>query len=123
MMRSVIAVVVGYAIFSLSALALFKITGKDPHSPADVPFMAATIVYGIFFAGLGGYVAAWLAKRWEIEHSLAVSCLIAVVGAISLLTRPQHAAMWTQLAALLLMAPAAMLGGRLRSRQAPAGRG
>jgi len=117
MVRSVIAVAVGCVVFSASALALFRISGQDPHSPADVSFMAASVAYGIFFAALAGFLAAWLAKRWEFEHSLAVACLIAVGGAISLLTRPAQGAMWTQLAALLVMAPSAMLGGYMRLRQ------
>jgi hypothetical protein len=79
--------------------------------------MVGSILYGIFFAVLAGFLAAFLAKRWEFEHALAVSGLIAVAGAISLLAQAGQDAIWTQLAVLLLIAPSAMLGGYLRLRQ------
>jgi hypothetical protein len=117
MLRSVIAVVAGYLVFGASAAAWFKISGRGPHAPADMIFMAGSILYGMFFAAVSGFVAAWLAKRYEFEHSLAVATLIAAAGAASLLARPGQGAMWTQLGTLLIMAPMAMVGGYLRRRQ------
>lgn len=118
--RSVVAVLLGYMVFAVSALALFRLSGRDPHAAHDVPFMLWSVLYGVLFAALGGFLAAWVAESWEIEHALGVSCLIAVSGAISLLTQSADSAMWTQLAALLIMAPAALAGGYLRSRQVAA---
>jgi hypothetical protein len=115
--RSVIAVVAGYLVFFASAIALFKITGQDPHAPASTAFMVLGILYGVAFAALSGFVAAWLAKRYEFEHSLGVASVIAAVGAASLLTRPGGDVGWTQLAALLVMAPSAIAGGWFRARQ------
>lgn len=115
--RSVIAVVLGYLVFAIPAFALFRLTGRDPHASSSSEFMLLSTVYGASFAALGGFSAAWLAQRWEIEHALAVSSLISVGGAISLLTQSADEAMWSQLAALLIMAPAAIVGGYIRSRQ------
>jgi hypothetical protein len=115
--RSVIAVVAGYLIFAASAVALFKLSGQDPHAPASIGFMVLSIVYGIVFAALGGFVTAWLAKRYEFEHGLAVASVIAAIGAASLLTSAGNGAKWTQLAALLVMAPSALAGGWYRARQ------
>jgi hypothetical protein len=78
--------------------------------------MGLSILYGMFFAAAGGFVAAWLARRWEFEHSLAVAAVIAAGGAASILATPGQA-LWTQLSALLIMAPMAMAGGYLRQRQ------
>ncbi|MBZ5721383.1 MAG: hypothetical protein LAO03_13475 [Acidobacteriia bacterium] len=116
-LRSVIAVLVGYLIFFASTIALFKLTGHDPHAPASLGFMVLSILYGVAFAGLSGFVAAWLARRYEFEHSLGVASVIAAVGAASLITRPGGGVMWTQLAALLIMAPSAIAGGWFRARQ------
>ena len=121
MVRSVIAVLAGYLVFGVSAVVLFKASGRDPHVPAGLGFMLLSSLYGIFFAAVGGFLAAWLARRYEFEHALAVAGLIAVAGAASLLTRPGQGAMWTELAALLIMAPAAMAGGWARQRQVGAG--
>jgi len=117
-LRSVFAVVVGYLLFAASAVALYKISGHDPHSSGSTVFMMFSIVYGFFFATLAGFVAAVIGGRFEIEHSLAVASLIASVGAASLLMRSSLGPVWIQLAALLVMAPSAMAGGYLRMRQA-----
>jgi hypothetical protein len=115
-LRSIIAVLAGYFVFAISALALFAISGHDPHAAAGAGFMLFSILYGVFFGTVAGFLAAVLAKRFEIEHSLAVATLIAAAGAASLLTSGRSA-VWTELAALLIMAPSAMAGGYLRMRQ------
>ncbi len=117
MVRSVVAVIAGYFIFAVSAFLLFRLTGRDPHAPAAIWFQFITVVYGILFAALGGFIAAVLGKHFEIEHALAVTSLIAAFGAASLLATVKTGAIWTQLAAILIIAPSAMLGGYLRQRQ------
>jgi hypothetical protein len=114
LLRSVIAVVVGYLVFAASAVALFQVSGHDPHSSDSIGFMVLGIFWGFFFATLAGFVAARIGGRYEIEHSLAVASLIAAAGAASLLMRDSLGVIWTQLAALLVMAPSAMAGGYLR---------
>ncbi|HEY7095420.1 MAG TPA: hypothetical protein VH437_01770 [Terriglobales bacterium] len=115
-LRSVFAVLLGYLVFALSGFALFRISGHDPHSSDSLSFMIVSVVYGAFFAALAGFVAALIGGRFEIEHSLAVAALIAAVGAASLLMSASGSSVWTQIAALLVMAPTAMGGGFLRSR-------
>lgn len=117
MVRSVVAVIAGYLVFAVSAILLFRLSGHDPHAPAEIGFVLVTIVYGMLFATLAGFLAALLGKRFEMEHSLAVASLIAALGAASLLASVKSGAIWTQLAAILIIAPCAMLGGYLRQRQ------
>jgi putative membrane protein (TIGR04086 family) len=111
--RSIVSVIVGYLIFALSAFALFQISGQPPHQAAPAPFMAGSIV----FALLGGYVAAWLARRRPLAHGLAVAVVLALGAAISLLSTLGKGAIWSQVATLVIMAPCAALGSWLRSRQ------
>jgi hypothetical protein len=54
MTRSVIAVIVGYLIFALSAFAFFQISGQPPHQSAPMPFMLGSIAVGTVFALIGG---------------------------------------------------------------------
>jgi hypothetical protein len=117
MVRSVIAVIAGYLVFAVSALLLFRLSGRDPHAPAEIGFVIVTVVYGMLFATLAGFLAALLGKRFEMEHALAVASLIAALGAASLLASVKSGAIWSQLAAILIIAPCAMLGGYLRQRQ------
>jgi hypothetical protein len=117
-MRSVAAVVVGYVIFAVAAVVLFQITGQAPHRPATTAFMIGSTVYSMGFAALGGSVAARLAPARPLQHAGLVSGVISLGAAVSLLTAPATDARWSQLAALVLMAPAAWFGGYWRVRRA-----
>ena len=119
MARSVIAVIVGYLIFAVSAFAFFQISGQPPHQSAPVPIMIGSIAFGMAFALLGGFVAAWLARRRPLAHGVAVGTVLALGAAISLLNTMGKGAVWSQVSALVLMAPCAVLGGWLRLRQVP----
>jgi peptidoglycan/LPS O-acetylase OafA/YrhL len=114
--RSVAAVLLGYLVFALSAVALFHVSGRDPYAPASTVFMVLTTLYGMVFAGLSGFLAAWISKRWKFEHAFAVACLIAVVGAISAFATLGHGSLWTQVVAVLIIAPMAMVVGYVKVR-------
>ena len=117
MLRSIGAVVAGYLVFGLSAVALFRLSGSDPHSAAGAAFMAGSMVWGLLFGAAGGYTAARLAGRRSLAHAGAVGVLLAAIAAVSWLARPGGGAVWTQAAAILLFAPATLLGGWLHSRR------
>jgi peptidoglycan/LPS O-acetylase OafA/YrhL len=109
----------GYLLFAVSAFAFFRLSGHDPHATAGAGFMIVSILYGLFFSVLGGYIAAAVAGegKYEIEHAFAVATLIAAIGAASLIAESPAESKWTQLSAILIVAPAAILGGYLRRRQ------
>jgi hypothetical protein len=44
MVRSVLAVIAGYVVFALSAILLFRLSGRDPHAPAEIGFVLVTVV-------------------------------------------------------------------------------
>jgi ABC-type Mn2+/Zn2+ transport system permease subunit len=117
MAKSVFSVLVGYLIFALSAFAFFQISGQPPHQAAPMPIMLGSIVFGMIFALIGGYVAARLARHKPTAHGVAVAAVMALGAAISLLSTLGKGAVWSQVAALVLMVPCAVLGGWLRSRQ------
>jgi hypothetical protein len=121
--RSVIAVIVGYLIFALSAFAFFQIAGQPAHQAAPVPIMIGSVAFGMVFALLGGFVAAWLARRRPLAHGVAVAAVLALGATISLLNTMGKGAVWSQVAALAFMAPSAVLGGWLRLRQVAGGTG
>jgi hypothetical protein len=114
--RSILAVIVGYAVFAVSAGALFYLSGQDPHGETTAPFMIFAVVYGAAFALLGGYVAGWIASRAPFAHGLAVASILALGAGVSLLATVGHGYIWSQITALTAMAPAAALGGYLRGR-------
>jgi MFS-type transporter involved in bile tolerance (Atg22 family) len=114
MLRSLGAVVAGYLSFAVPAVALFAVTGRDSHAAQPLAFMVGSTLYGMLFAALGGYVAARLAGRHPLRHAIVLSLVIALGAAVSIVTRSTGDTVWSQLAALFLMAPSGTLGGLLR---------
>jgi hypothetical protein len=118
LLRSVLAVLLGYMVFAASAFAVFQLSGQAPHAVASVPFMLVSTTSGMIFALAGGYIAGWLAGRRPLAHGLATAALLAAGAGVSLASTLGHGAVWTQVAALTLMAPSAVLGGWLCARGA-----
>ena len=117
MLRGILAIIVGYVVFAGSAVALFAFSRQDPHSRAPLKFLLLSILYGVLFALLSGYVTALLAKVHDLRYVLLLSAIIAAGALFSLLARPGAGAIWSEVSALLLMAPAALVGGHLRLQQ------
>lgn len=109
-MRTVLGVIVGYLIFALSALLTFRISGHDPHERATAAFMAGSIVAGMIAALIGGYLAVAIGRSKGAATALAV--IIALVAVIS--GAYTNGSVWSNIAAAVLMAPAAKIGGGLR---------
>ncbi len=114
MVRSVAAVVVGYLMFGVSSGLLFRVSGHDPHLLPSTGFLVFSIAYGMAFATAGGFVAASIATRERTLHALAVAGMIAVTSIAALIVEWGTGSAWSQLSTLVLMAPAAAVGGHLR---------
>ena len=116
-MRIFLAVVAGYLIFAVSAVLLFHLTNIDPHSPAALGFKVLTMAYGLVFALASGFVAGRIGRRTDLLCGIALALVIALGATISMLARPGAGALWTQTAALILFAPASLVGGWIRRKR------
>jgi len=116
-LRSVLAVIVGYLIFAVCSFALFRFTGHDPYAEATLAFKASVIGSGVVLAAAGGFIASVIARRNPLAHGTALGFLIALFAAISWRSLPPSGHGWTQVAAIVAMAPAAVLGSALRPPQ------
>lgn len=114
--RTVAGALIGYAIFAAAAALLFALSGRDPHAPQSPAFTAVTIALGVLFALAGGYIAQRVARRGDLVAGIAVGCIVAIGALISLVSSPGAGARWSQLATILLMAPAAVAGAALARR-------
>ena len=114
MMRRVAVVITGYLVFTLSAALLFAMSGQDPHLVPSLGFAIVSILYGMAFAFIGGWLAALLGRKDELTHAVFVAALIFLIALISLLLQVGHGSMWSQLAAIFLMSPSAIFGGWAR---------
>ena len=117
MVKSIAGVLVGYLVFAVSAVLLFWATGRDPHREQGIGFVVFSVVYGIAFAAAGGFVAGTIAARKPRQHAAAVALILAIGASASLLAQPGAGSRWSQLTALIFMAPAALAGGFVRSWQ------
>lgn len=110
MVRSLGALAAGYLIFGGSAALLFQVSGQPPHEAAPLWFKVASIAWGAVFALVAGWLTARIAVRRPATHAGILAGLIALGAVISLVARPSGA-IWSQVAALVVMAPCAWLGG------------
>jgi ABC-type polysaccharide/polyol phosphate export permease len=120
--RRILGVILGYLIFAVSAVLLFQLARRNPHAEQPMAFMVGSIAYGMIFAAIGGYVSAVSGGSPRVQ-GVAVAIIIALGATVSMLAGPNAGSMWSRVAALLLMAPSAAVGGILRARQVtPPGR-
>lgn len=112
--RSVFAIVAGYLVFGVSAALLFSLSGRDPHAAPSAQFAVVSVTYGVLFAGLAGFVAASLSRRRPVLHAGILAAILAAVALLSLALQFRTGSVWSELATLFLMAPAALIGGRMR---------
>ena len=111
MIRNILAVIAGYLIFAVSAVLLFKLSGQDAHGETSVIFATFVILYGAFFATIGGFIAQTIAKSKTLIINYVLALLMASFAAFSLFASTGNH--YTQLAAIFLFAPLSILGGYL----------
>ena len=116
MLRSIGAVVAGYFVFAVSAVLLFQLSGRAPHADAPITFKIASVVWGAVFAMVGGWVSAHVSVRRPGTHAAVLAAVIALGAVVSIAARPADA-LWSQLSAIVVMAPCAWLGGVLAAKQ------
>lgn len=114
LLRTILGVLAGDVIFAGSAVLLFYFSHIDPHAPATPPFMTYSILYGIAFALLAGFVAGIIGGRADILAGMLLALIIAIPAIVTLIQRPGAGAIWSQLSALILMSPAALVGDWIR---------
>jgi riboflavin transporter FmnP len=110
MVRSIGAVAAGYLIFAMSAVLLFQMSGRAPHQAQPLGFEIASIIWGCVFALVAGWLTARIAARKQTIHAAALAGVIAL-GALASLIGDVSGAKWSQIAALVVMAPCAWIGG------------
>lgn len=109
MIRKILAIIVSYVIFAVSAVLLFNLAEQNPHADATINFKIITAAYGIFFSVLSGLVLQLIARTKNLTLNLILAFIMAAFAAVSLLTSGGNS--WTQLFAIIIFAPASVMGG------------
>ncbi|MCG8363178.1 MAG: hypothetical protein MJA27_07595 [Pseudanabaenales cyanobacterium] len=114
MLRSGVAVILGYAIMALGVIGLFAIWFQEPNTLPSRGFMLFSLVYGGIMAVMGGYVTAAIANQAELKHALALAAVVGIMALVSMAAAQGQEPLWHQLANLLIAIPAVILGGFLK---------
>lgn len=133
MIRSVVAVLIGYAVYSVTndfgneVLSLL-IPGQLEASgrPATNAAWALSLAYSCICCSFGCYIVALCAARWPMRHALALGFIGFAITAGATPFVWERFPAWYNVASVLAVLPTAWLGGRIRelqiaSRSAPGG--
>ena len=126
MIRSVLAVVGGYATLMVGVMAFFailmfsvpEIRQLDPSGPYDGPawLLWAELGASLLIAPFGGYVCAWIAGRHEWAHGGALAGVMLLLGMVTIATEGGSKPWWSTVAVSTLPAAFAVLGAAVRAR-------
>ena len=102
MVQKILGVIVGYAIFVATSLALFKLSGQNPHADPTVFFVIVTVIYGAIFSLIAGFVAQLIARTKNLNVNYILAFILAGFAAFSFFKSTGNH--WTQLTAILIFA-------------------
>lgn len=77
-------------------------------------YLLLSLVVGLSFTMLGGYVAARVANHLEYRHGLIVGVIVLIIGEIMVSGDPTGMPLSVRVIGDLLVVPAALLGAHLR---------
>ena len=107
--RNIAAVIVGYLVFAVSALLLFKLAGIDPHAETGTRIVLLVVVFGAVFSFVAGIVTKAVASSSSLVVNFVLAVLIFAFAAFSALQSSGNH--YTQIAAMFVFAPVSILGG------------
>lgn len=117
MLRSVIALIAGFAIMTfgqlVATIVLALALGVRPGTPSPA-FLPASLACGAVAAAFGGFATAALAPQRHGTHVLVLMAMILVMGLSNLLAPPAGQPGWYLAAALVAQPAFAGAGGLLR---------
>ena len=123
MLRSVLAVFLGYLAMAVSTMIflailspIFGITLSTTSRPAAVPqgYLLCNLAAGLISAVFGGWLTAKLAPRHPGRHAIALAVALVAFGAIFALAEKDHPApRWYFFMLPIIGAGGTLFGGRL----------
>ncbi len=114
-LRTTLGVIAGYAIFVISAVLLFQLSGIDAHADPTLGVALLTISFGLVFSFLGGFTAHWISGTKSLTVNYILAFILAGFAAFSFFKSSGNH--YTQVAAIFLFAPASLLGGWVRKKR------
>jgi RsiW-degrading membrane proteinase PrsW (M82 family) len=109
MIRQISGVIIGYSIFVISSILLFKFSEVNPHEEASKLFMVWTFVYGTVFSFISGLLTQLISKTKNMKVNYVL--FVIMVGFATFSLFKSSGSSWTQLLAIFIFAPVSVLGG------------
>jgi hypothetical protein len=129
-MRSIVAVLAGFITLSVELYAmqgagtavLLRMSPGLPDTASIVNHSNATRVFWLIWETLSmvaaGYVTARIAANSQVVHATVMGAIQAAVTVSAMFSVRSDEPLWFWITGIVMMVPAAWLGGRLRARQA-----
>ncbi|MGA9997559.1 MAG: hypothetical protein WBP93_19240 [Pyrinomonadaceae bacterium] len=124
MMRSILSIIAGFILicvlaFGADAVVRAVMPGLSISTGRvdSVPVLLFVIAYVFVFAVFGCYITARLAPHSPMKHALILGLLGLVFNIVGAIMMWHTAPAWFHIVSLILVMPAAWLGGRLREAQ------
>jgi len=109
MLRKIISIIAGYAIFVVTSLAFFKLSGQNPHSDPAIIFAIMTAIYGAISSFISGLVTKLISRAKDLNINYVLALIIAGFATFSFVKAEGNH--WTQILAIFIFAPVSILGG------------
>ena len=124
MLRSVVAIVVGFLLIGALAMGTdmlvmqaFPSAFNEAGRTSDMSLLMLMAAYVAVYAILGCYVTARLAPNRPMRHALILGALGLIMNIAATISLWDTAPAWYHILNLLLVMPYAWIGGRIRERQ------
>lgn len=110
------SILVGGTIFALIGAISGASTPEQFTALLDgsMPLQLLSLVLGLLFTAIGGYVAARMVRGSERVQAFGVGAVSTVIGFTVVFASPESSPFWLQAASLILTIPAAFVGGEVR---------
>ena len=122
MIRSLSAVIAGFMVWTVVFLGgnqlffvLFRGRYREDMSTDDGLVLLATLLLSVLASVAAGWVAVAIAKTKPRQHAAVLGLVLLAVGIWVQLMSWDALPLWYNLCFLVLLLPATILGGRLRS--------
>ncbi|MBI4904070.1 MAG: hypothetical protein HY820_10575 [Acidobacteria bacterium] len=113
-LRSMLAVLLGFATFGISSRLFFQLTGIDLHRPANFFVMLLGVLFSAVVAFVAGYAAGWIAGQKPLIHAMSIAMLLVFGVGMSLIVGGSK---WSMVSTLVVSIPMTFVGALAYSRK------